>query len=684
MARHHARALARLERPLDVVQIYDPDEAARESVRELWPAAVGYPELDRQRLVGVVDTVHICTPPSTHVRLATIALAAGCHVYIEKPFARTEVEADSLLRRAGEGNLILCAGHQLLFEAPTRKLSQLLPALGKICHLESYFAFRPSRPERGAGLAADEQLTDILPHPLYLLLSVLEEAVPDARAEAEGISVGGEGTVHAHIRAGDLVGSLIVTLTGRPVQSYLKVVGENGTLRADYVRGIVLHAVGPGASAIDKVLQPYRTARQLVWGTSLSLARRVVRRQRSYPGLVEAFAAFYDAVEGKAEPPLTDRHLLDTARLFERVVATLAATPRPSVSDGIDEGSPGSEGGRRPPESVQPGRATGRTFEDRVPSNVVVTGGTGFLGRAVVRALAESGVSTRVFARRLPAAWERYEGVEYEPVDLGVGCPPDLLDGVAGIIHCAAETRGGWEAHRRNSIGATENLLHAAAEAGATRILLVSSLAVLASQEGEALDESVPLRSDHRQAGPYVWGKLTAERRAREIARDLELDLKVVRPGAIIDSAAFEPPGRLGRRIGNLFVAVGSPSERLGVVERSFAAHLLADLMLDFDGAPDVLNLLDPELPTRRALVERLKDRNPSLRVIWLPGPLLRALSAVAVLAQKLLRRNAEPLRLHRAFASERYDTTRVKRLIASRSVSSDQGDERPIATGGV
>lgn len=120
---------------------------------------------------------------------------------------------------------------------------------------------------------------------------------------------------------------------------------------------------------------------------------------------------------------------------------------------------------------------------------------------------------------------------------------------------------------------------------------------------------------DPESAGPYVHGKLTSERLATRLAVELGLKLRVIRPGAIVDWHAFDPPGRLGRRIGNLFVAVGPAREEMGVVDLAFAAATVACMALEDDAAPAVLKLIVPAPPTRRALVERLQHDNPTVRV---------------------------------------------------------------------
>jgi hypothetical protein len=130
-----------------------------------------------------------------------------------------------------------------------------------------------------------------------------------------------------------------------------------------------------------------------------------------------------------------------------------------------------------------------------------------------------------------------------------------------------------------------------------------------------------------------------------------------------VDYAEFDPPGRLGKRIGPLFVAVGSKRDRLGVVELDFTADALAWMAEHFEEAPDVVNLLTPELPAKRELVGRLGRANPGLRIVWLPTPVLVPLSWLATGVQKALRPGKPAISLRGVFGVTRYDTSGARAL---------------------
>jgi predicted dehydrogenase/nucleoside-diphosphate-sugar epimerase len=637
MGQHHARAIERLGGLGQLACAIDPSPAARAQIQQVVPGVPVFERLEDALDLAGPDVVHVCTSRGLHASVAETALAAGCHVYIEKPFAESVEEARHLIDLATSRHKLVCAGHQLLFERPAVEAMQLVGALGRVIHVESYFSFRTVRRAPGgrAPLRDDLQLLDILPHPVYLLLRALEAAQPDGSTELEALDVGTTGTLQALLRRGRVMGTLVVTLEGRPVENYLRLVGTNGSVYADFVRGTVQRLLGPGTSGIDKALNPFRQAKQLIGGTTTVLGARVLRHQRNYPGLREIFQAFYSAIQQGTASPISPENILQTTVVWEKVKAVLdglnsAATV--SVPDWDTEGD---------------------------PTRVAITGGTGFLGKKTVQAMNALGVPVRVLARRLPPAWERVGAAQYREADMGAPLPPDVFAGVDVVVHCAAETAGSWADHERNSVAATEHVLRAAHAAGVTRVIHVSSIAVHATTRAPIREESA-LERNARGRGPYVWGKLTSEQLALRLGTELGIDVRIVRPSSLVDYEAFEAPGRLGKRVGNVFVAVGSRHDPLGIVDVSFAGQVLTWMALRFDEAPRVLNLLAPELPTRGELVKRLRSRHPELAVVWLPMAAVVPLAWVAVAAQRVLRPRRPAMNVAKAFANQRYDKSRV------------------------
>ncbi|MGP9802000.1 oxidoreductase [Rheinheimera sp. NSM] len=112
-----------------------------------------------------IALVVIASPNDSHAPLAELALRAGKHVVVDKPFALTFNEAKALTALATEQKLLLSVFHNRRFDADFLSLQHLLNSgqLGQVAHLESRFdRFRPQVRQRwreqagpGAGLWFD-------------------------------------------------------------------------------------------------------------------------------------------------------------------------------------------------------------------------------------------------------------------------------------------------------------------------------------------------------------------------------------------------------------------------------------------------------------------------------------------------------------------------------------------------
>jgi predicted dehydrogenase/nucleoside-diphosphate-sugar epimerase len=628
MGRHHARAVGRVGDGLAALAGFvDPDASAVQEAGEE-EGVPGFQDLDEALRTLKPDVVHVCTPPRFHGPVALRSLDAGASLYVEKPFTLELDEARTILSAARERGLHVAAGHQLLMDPATMAGRDYFEGLGEIRHVESYFAFKPRREVSGRRPRTPvEQLLDILPHPTYLLAHFMERGTGEA-PEIRWVDASERGWAQVAVSAGSATGSLYVTLEGRPVNSFVRIVGSRGTLYLDYVRGIAIPKIWQG-SGLDKVMEPYHEGTRLTWGSTMSLGRRVLNRERSYPGLRPMFQALYTAVRDGGEGPVTPGNILFSVDLVER------------VANRIEEGR--------------------RAYVDPAdPATVAVSGGSGFLGRQVVASLLEEGEVPLVLGRRLPPEHERVPGAHYAVCDLAEPETLDLPSTLTAVVHCAAETAGSWDAHQRNSIDATRNLLHAAANAGVKRFLHVSSLGVVSLKASEPISEEDPVEADPRARGPYVWGKLESEELVRSLGGELGLETRIVRPGPLVDPETGPPPGRLGRAAGPFLIAIGPRKGPVPTTDVRMAGRVLAAAAAGRVPLPEVLHLLDPEPLTRRQLAADERRRRPGTRVIWLPWFGIRFLSALATGAQKVLRPGQKTIQVASAFAAPRYETRRV------------------------
>jgi nucleoside-diphosphate-sugar epimerase len=147
---------------------------------------------------------------------------------------------------------------------------------------------------------------------------------------------------------------------------------------------------------------------------------------------------------------------------------------------------------------------------------VFVTGGSGFVGGALLAALAERGETVRALARSDEAA-AAVAALGAVPVRGDVNDLDALTSGMRGaelVVHAAARLRGGWDAlpelHRVNVDG-SRTVLQAARSAGVPRLVMLSTeQVVLGPRPLVDADESWPYPD--RWVGPYAQTKAEAER----------------------------------------------------------------------------------------------------------------------------------------------------------------------------
>ncbi len=178
-------------------------------------------------------------------------------------------------------------------------------------------------------------------------------------------------------------------------------------------------------------------------------------------------------------------------------------------------------------------------------SAVLVTGGTGFVGAHVVRALLAGGARVRCLVR--PGSDRR--NLQGLPVELAEG---DLLDphslskaisGCSLVFHVAADYRlSAPDPGRlaRVNVEGTRNVLAAAGEAGVRRVVYTSSVGALGLRpDGRPADETTPVtRGD--MIGAYKRSKFDAEEVAREFAAK-GLPLVIVNPSSPVGERDVKP-----------------------------------------------------------------------------------------------------------------------------------------------
>ncbi|HZO80969.1 MAG TPA: NAD-dependent epimerase/dehydratase family protein [Candidatus Binataceae bacterium] len=313
---------------------------------------------------------------------------------------------------------------------------------------------------------------------------------------------------------------------------------------------------------------------------------------------------------------------------------------------------------------------------------MLVTGGTGFVGRHLVEELVRRGARVRVLGRRCVNRWRYQSAIELVRGDIGdAGVLESALDGVAGVYHLAAATAGDWDYYRRVTVEGSRRLLEILAARGG-RALFVSSLSVYAGSamtDGALIDEDFPI-DDPAARGSYARAKTEADLIAQGYLSDPRIVLTIVRPGLIYGPGMKNPlPGTALSVTSRVWLVLGRGDKPLPLIHVRDAARMMIAIMNDGRAAGRTYNLVAPEMPTQNDYFNayrRVYGRHPPL--LRLPA---RSMILLLALSDRLLERplGRDPRRretLRRALSRVRYSGAR---LAAELGVRPEIGLERGL-----
>ncbi|MFL5886106.1 MAG: TIGR01777 family oxidoreductase [Thermoleophilaceae bacterium] len=280
-----------------------------------------------------------------------------------------------------------------------------------------------------------------------------------------------------------------------------------------------------------------------------------------------------------------------------------------------------------------------------------VTGATGTIGRAVVRALYDRGDDVVALSRSADRASSLLgggvEAFTWEPVE--EPAPFEAFDGCDGVVHLLGEpiaqrwTSGAKKRIVESREIGTRNLVEGLRKSGPRMRVLVSQSAVgwYGPHGDERLDETAPSGEGFEAEVVAAW-----EREATA-AEEIGLRVVITRTGVVLsrEGGALErmlPPFKLG--IGG---PVGGGRQYVSWVHLDDVVGAIL-FCLDNDEASGPINVTAPEPATNRELSKALGRVLHRPAVVPVPGPALRLLyggmASVVTTGARVLPRRLEEL----------------------------------------
>jgi len=244
-----------------------------------------------------------------------------------------------------------------------------------------------------------------------------------------------------------------------------------------------------------------------------------------------------------------------------------------------------------------------------VTKKILVTGGSGFIGSALVDYFCSEKELVRIFCRNnskidhLPDNIEVFRGDISNKDDV-----EKALAGVDSVYHCAGAMTGEWEDFYRTNILGTKNLIEALKESSVSKFIYLSSLSIIGYNlmaDGGVVDENSPLETEPQNRGYYTMAKMEAEKLVSEAAGLYsELSTIIVRPGLVYGKRWNQNISNIGKKKGPFVLVFGKGNNYLGII---FIGNLVEALYRVLKTKLDngvTLHLVDPDQPTIREYLE--------------------------------------------------------------------------------
>jgi dihydroflavonol-4-reductase len=318
-----------------------------------------------------------------------------------------------------------------------------------------------------------------------------------------------------------------------------------------------------------------------------------------------------------------------------------------------------------------------------VPSDpVLVTGGTGVVGRPLVERLVADGRDVRTLART-QAASDALEALGAHPVRGEVLDPASLQAAVRGcgtVFHVAgmnAMCLSDPERMYRTNVEGSENVVRAAVLEGVSRVVYTSSASAIGEERGTIGSEDSAHRG--RYLSHYERSKHRAERRVLGLAGELGLDVVCVNP------ASVQGPGR---STGSARLLVDVVKGRLPfLVETTISLVDIRDcteghLLAESRGTALERYVLSGGSVTTREAVELLRRiwGRPE-RVWWIPPSVAVTGGTAVELAGTIFRRDVPVCReaVRTLLHGHRYDGSKAERELGLRYTPLEETLERTL-----
>lgn len=519
---------------LSLAAVVDTETIKARQFAAQWGAKQTYSDIGEALEQRMFDRVHVLVPPPVHDAAALPFLAASLPTLVEKPLASSTLQSQHMVDAAARTGTRLGVNQNFLFHPAFAGLLKRLSdgEIGTLDYVDCLYSM-PLRQlqarQFGHWMFAEPKniLLEQAVHPLSQIMALA------GAAERFEVVAGPSREISPGVK---FYPSCDVTLDCEQAPAHLRfavgaeypswqimALGSDGSIIADMIRNRVLvSGRSRWLEAIDDLLSGFRSAGQTVYQSTansvtygLSIAGLSQRSDPFFQSMKASIEAFHTACD-------TDRIYQADANFGLKLV---------SLCEQI------SERGFEPQQETRPKPRPRK----RNANDIVLLGGTGFIGRAVLKRLLKQKPSPRiaVMARNLANLPEGFHHEQVELIAGDVTCEADVanaIDSAPVVVNLAHGGAGDtWSEIERRMVGSARTIASTCLDQGTRSLIHVGSIAALYLGDASEviIGETHPDSRAHRR-GDYARAKAVADRLLINLHHEKGLPVCILRPGVVV------------------------------------------------------------------------------------------------------------------------------------------------------
>jgi predicted dehydrogenase len=354
VADQHVEAIRRIP-DCEIVSLCDRELLMAKQLGERIGIPACFSDLKETLEAVSPDVVHITTPPQSHYVLARQCLESGSHVYLEKPFAITAGEAESLIQLAEDCGLKITVGHNYQFTLEMLEMRRLVKEEflgGRPVHLESYWSYNLGDSRYASAFLASrahwvrqlpgQLFHNIISHGIAKLAEFLDDELTEIIATAyqsDQLRELGAGEILDELRVliRDKCGITAFFCFSTQIKglNQLRLYGPAGSMVADIITGSLIRSGNkPYKSYLTYFIPPLKSARENFRNARRNITNFMRRQLYQDFGMKELINRFYNSIRASGPLPIPYREILLTARIMDEIFAQIyperSKAPEPS------------------------------------------------------------------------------------------------------------------------------------------------------------------------------------------------------------------------------------------------------------------------------------------------------------------------------------------------------------------